>query len=355
MLQSAVKTNPVDAKAYYYLGNIWYDKRQYDLAIEVWETSARLNAAFPTVWRNLALAYFNKKQQEEQAIECMERALQLDTTDARILMELDQLYKRVSRPHTERLAFLQQYPELVAQRDDLYLECITLLNQTGAYEEAKSLLDARIFHPWEGGEGKVPTQYQIARIELAKQYLRAKQYKAALPLLEECLIYPPHFGEGKLDGAQENDFYYLMGCAYEGLGDKEKAVACWEKAVIGLTEPTAAMYYNDQKPDKIFYQGLALLKLNRKDEANSRFHKLVSYGEKHLFDQVVMDYFAVSLPDLLIWEDNLTLRNVIHCKYMMSLGYGGLGEVERSIQLLNEVQALDINHQGIQALHSLIG
>lgn len=250
---------------------------------------------------------------------------------------------------------MQQYPELVAQRDDLYLECITLLNQTGAYEEAKSLLDARIFHPWEGGEGKVPTQYQIARIELAKQYLRAKQYKAALPLLEECLIYPPHFGEGKLDGAQENDFYYLMGCAYEGLGDKEKAVACWEKAVIGLTEPTAAMYYNDQKPDKIFYQGLALLKLNRKDEANSRFHKLVSYGEKHLFDQVVMDYFAVSLPDLLIWEDNLTLRNVIHCKYMMSLGYGGLGEVERSIQLLNEVQALDINHQGIQALHSLIG
>lgn len=101
VLQSAVKTNPVDAKAYYYLGNIWYDKRQYDLAIEVWETSARLNAAFPTVWRNLALAYFNKKQQEKQAIECMERALQLDTTDARILMELDQLYKRVSRPHTE--------------------------------------------------------------------------------------------------------------------------------------------------------------------------------------------------------------------------------------------------------------
>ena len=31
------------------------------------------------------------------------------------------------------------------------------------------------------------------------------------------------------------------------------------------------MYYNDAKPDKIFYQGLALLKLGRKDEANGRF------------------------------------------------------------------------------------
>ena len=54
----------------------------------------------------------------------------------------------------------------------------------------------------------------------------------------------------------------------------------------------AAMYYNDAKPDKIFYQGLALLKLNRMDEANGRFHKLTTYGEKHLFDKVKMDYFC---------------------------------------------------------------
>ena len=74
----------------------------------------------------------------------------LDTTDARILMELDQLYKRVRRPHKERLAFLRQYPDLIEQRDDLVLEEITLLNQTGEYEKAKALLDAHSFHPWEG-------------------------------------------------------------------------------------------------------------------------------------------------------------------------------------------------------------
>ena len=283
----------------------------------------------------------------------MERAFQLDATDARILMELDQLYKRISRRHSERLAFLRQYPELLLQRDDLYLEHITLLNQTGAYEEAKELLDARIFHPWEGGEGKVPAQYQTARVELAKKHLNAKEYRVALPLLDECLFYPHHLGEGKLNGAQENDFYYFMGCAYDGLGEKEKAIDCWEKAIVGQTEPAAAIYYNDQKPDKIFYQGLALLKLNRKDEANSRFYKLVSYGEKHLFDKITMDYFAVSLPDLLIWEDDLELRNVTHCKYMMSLGYLGLGEIEKSDRLLKEAEGLDINHQGIQALRSL--
>ena len=67
-------------------------------------------------------------------------------------MELDQLYKRVRRSHKERLAFLQQYPELIKQRDDLILEEITLLNQTGEYEKAKTVLDAHNFHPWEGGD-----------------------------------------------------------------------------------------------------------------------------------------------------------------------------------------------------------
>ena len=34
------------------------------------------------------------------------KAYALDEHDSRILMELDQLYKRLGRPHTERLAFL---------------------------------------------------------------------------------------------------------------------------------------------------------------------------------------------------------------------------------------------------------
>lgn len=354
-LQCAMEQNPNDAKAPYYLGNLYYDKRQYDLALEAWETSAKLDDKFPTIWRNLALANFNKKNEEARAIEYMERAFRLDKTDARVLMELDQLYKRVRRSHAERLAFLQQYPELIAQRDDLVLEEITLLNQTGEYEKAKTLLDAHIFHPWEGGEGKVPGQYQFARVELAKKALEAGNYSQAIPLLEECLEYPHHLGEGKLYGAQENDFYYFMGCAYEGLGQSDKAAECWEQAIVGPTEPAAAMYYNDAKPDKIFYQGLALLKLGRMDEANGRFHKLTSYGEKHLFDKIKMDYFAVSLPDLLIWEDDLTIRNVIHCKYMMALGYWGLNQKEKSVRLLGEVEKLDINHQGIQAFRSLIG
>ena len=353
-LESAKRENPQGAKAPYYLGCLYYAARQYDLATENWERSARLDPQFPTVWRNLALARFNKQDRQQEALECMEKAFRLDPTDARVLMELDQLYKRLQKSHTERLALLQVHPQLVGQRDDLILEEITLFNQTGQYAKAKQLLDHHQFHPWEGGEGKVSAQYQICRVETAKQALANREYEKARKLLLQCLDYPHQLGEGKLHGAQENDFHYFLGEAYLGLGQQEQARRYWEKAAKGQQEPAAAIYYNDAKPDKIFYQGLALLRLGRRDEANGRFHKLVNYGKQHIFDPQVMDYFAVSLPDLLIWEDSLDRKNVIHCKYMLALGYLGLGERDKALRYLAEVRQLDINHQGIQALQSLV-
>ena len=376
-LQSAITLHPQAARAPYYLGCLYYDKRQYDLARENWELSAERAPHFPTVWRNLALYYYNKEKNRPKALEYMERAFHLDPTDSRILMELDQLYKVTGKPHAERLAFLEQYPALIAERDDLLLERITLLNQLGRYDEAIPLLDGHIFHPWEGGEGKVPAQYQYARVEKAKQLLaaclpgslsvecpvgrdsisaktEATKMETTLLLLQECLDYPHHLGEGKLHGAQENDFYYFLGCAHEQLGDMEKARECWEQATHGPTEPAAAMYYNDAKPEKIFYQGLALLKLGRTDEARGRFYKLVNYGKQHIFEPQVMDYFAVSLPDLQIWDGDLNEKNRIHCLFMLALGYTGLGDKEKAERYLREVEQMDINHQGVQALRSLI-
>ena len=337
-LEAAKRLSPADAHAPYLLGCLYYAARQYDLAIENWELSARLDPKFPTVWRNLALGRFNKQDRQQEALEYMERAFSLDENDERILMELDQLRKRLHHSHQGRLTFLQKYPELIQRRDDLVLEEITLLNQTGRYEEAMQKLDAHIFHPWEGGEGKVSAQYQISRVELAKQALTRRDFEGAVRLLSECLDYPHHLGEGKLYGAQENDFHYLLGLAYEGMGNVETARKYWEEATKGPQEPAAAMYYNDAKPDKIFYQGLALYKLGREGEAHGRFYRLINYGKQHIFEKQIMDYFAV----------------LIHCKYMLALGYLGLGDNEHAQKYLAEVEALDNNHQGIQQLRTLI-
>ncbi|MDE5997529.1 MAG: DUF5107 domain-containing protein [Muribaculaceae bacterium] len=349
----AVEHNRNNANACYLLGNIYYDKRQYDVARTYWERSLEINPDYPTVWRNLALCYFNKEHDSSKAIECMEKAFALDPSDGRILMELDQLYKRLGYPHTDRLRFLEENLSLTEKRDDLILERITLLNQLGRYAEAKKLLDSHIFHPWEGGEGKVSGQYQTSRTELAKEAISNGKYAEAISLLEQCLDYPENLGEGKLYGAQENDFYYLLGICYKALGNNEKSKESFIKATEGPTEPAAAMYYNDAKPDKIFYAGLAYRELGEENKAKSYFNKLVNFGRQHYHDDVKMDYFAVSLPDLMIWDGNLNETNRKHCLYMLALGEFGLGNFKRSNKYLKELRAMDINHQGVLAFQSL--
>jgi len=338
--------NPKGSKAPYYLGNFWYNALQYSEATYCWEMSVKLDDRFPTAWRNLALAYYNKFDMKEQAVQCLEKAFTLEKTDSRILMELDQLYKKMRKPLDERLAFLNQHLALVEERDDLYLERATLYNLTGNYEQAYELIMSRKFHPWEGGEGKVTGQYLFSIVEIAKKaFFKGDAFKA-IELLLKTKFYPHNLGEGKLPGAHENDVDYWLGVAYEKLGQTEKAKASWESASSGISEPAAAWFYNDVQPDKIFYQGMALLKLGQTDKANSRFNKLIGYGEKHLFDQVKIDYFAVSLPDLQIWEDDLQVRNEIHCKYLMGLGYLGLGKSSKAQDFFQTVLTLDKNHIG---------
>ncbi len=330
VLEWAKKQNPKDAKAPYYLGNYWYNVRQYPEAMENWELSAKLNNSFPTVHRNLALAYFNKLNNPEKALVELEKAFGLDLTDARILMELDQLYKRLNYPPSKRLENLSKYPDLVDFRDDLYLEQITLYNLLGNHEKAMDLLTSRKFHPWEGGEGKVASQYVFSLTELAKKTISDKKFEQAIDLLTRAMHYPENLGEGKLYGAQENAIFYWLGCAYNGLGIYSKSNECWQIASQGLTEPVPAIFYNDQQPDTIFYQGLALICLDRKDKARQRFDALIQFGGTHLDDEFKLDYFAVSMPDLQIWNDDLTKRNRQNCNHLIELGKQGYNFLENN-------------------------
>jgi tetratricopeptide (TPR) repeat protein len=347
ILQLAMEVNPSDARAPYYLGNLFYDKRQYDDALANWEKAAKLDDKFPTVFRNLAIAYHNKKGDAEKALKYFEKAFALDTTDARVLMELDQLYKRLNYPPATRLKFLEDYPEVAAQRDDVYLERVTLYNLLGQYDTALNLLMQRQFHPWEGGEGKASGQFVFSLMQLAKQQLEEGNFEDAISKLNQAKSYPHNLGEGKLFGTQENDIDYWLGCAFEGLGRAEEAKVSFIASTVGLDEPSAAVFYNDQQPDKIFYQGLSWIKLGDKERAKSIFSKLLAYGKAHENDEVKIDYFAVSLPNLLIFDDDLNLRNVCHTSFLQGLGLLGLDELDAAKEMFTKVLLMDAAHVGV--------
>lgn len=346
ILQDAIETNPKDHKAFYYLGNLWYDKRQYTDAIYNWQESIKHNKSFPTSYRNLSLAFFNKEKNPDKALLFMEKAFSLDESDARVLMELYQLYKIGGKVIEDRLTLLNKYEDLVSKRDDLYLERIVLLNNLGDYSNALNYLLSRKFHPWEGGEGKVIAQYLFSILELAKIDISEGKYNQAIQRLNDIDPYPENLGEGKLFGALENDRFYFLALSYSKLGDQEKAIHYFRLAASGEMEPVQAIYYNDPQPDNLFFQGLSYLKLNDSEKANKIFNNLIDFGMFHMDDLVSIDYFAVSLPDMLVFDIDINLRNKIHCTYLIALGYLGLMNTDKSNEYFGRVLQMDPNHQG---------
>ncbi len=330
--------------ASYYLGNLYYDKLQWQKSVPLWEAAAEAHPTFPTVRRNLALAYYNKMAKPDMAKASLEAAFELDTTDVRIFLELDQLYKKLGMSYADRLANYHAHPELIRGRDDLYTEYITLLNMTGKHEAAYENIMSHRFHPWEGGEGKITAQYVLALCEMAEKSRLAGDFSTAEKYIRDAFVYPENLGEGKLEGCLDNDLYYLLGRILREAGQTDEAEKCFRAATLGNLEASSAMYYNDQPADRILYQGLSHLALGNTPAANKSFYKLLDYGERHIRDVVRIEYFAVSLPDFLIFDDDYTLKNRAHCYYLMALAAYGIGNKTLAMEHLERALEIEPSH-----------
>ncbi len=388
VLQAAVLADATDVTAHYLLGNLWYDKDQWQEAFSHWRTAADLieaqkntdatgdlnasqknsdaaddwNASRTTsdtlrnaiLHRNLALLYFNKKQEFSQAQKEMELALSYAPQDARLFFEWDQLAKQLNLPVSHRLAAMEERNALLTSRDDLYTEYITLLNSTGQYEKALAAICSHQFHPWEGGEGKIPAQYKLAHMEIAKKSMECEAYEEAAMHLTQALTYPHNLGEGKLFGTLDNDIYYLLGCVYAHIDDA-KSTEHFTLALRGGDDLSSAMYYNDQPPEMFYYQALAAACLGHTDVAKEKFLRLKEYGAAHATDHVEIDYFAVSLPDFLIFETDLDRKNRVHTAFLSALGCVGLGETKDACTHIDAGLKEDCAHQGLLLLQKSIG
>jgi tetratricopeptide (TPR) repeat protein len=346
LLEAAVRRDPSDSRAWNDLGNLYYHLKRFKDAIAAWQKARDLDPGFREPRRNLGLAYFNHRGDADGAWRSITAAFQLDPSDARVLFELDQLARRLNHDPSVRLHRLDTHPACVRARDDLSLERVTLLNQLGRYDEALDSLLSRNYHPWEGGEGKVAAQYVLSLTELAKSAIRSQRSDEAIVYLERAGRWPESLGEGKLAGAQENNIHFWFGQAYRERGQEALADEWFARAATGRVEPSSPQFYNDQPPDMIYYQGLALRALGREAEAITRFERLVDYGRSHLGDVATIDFFAVSLPDFLVFEADLAAKHEVHCRYMLALGLVGLGRAEEAEQEFARILAVDRNHLG---------
>jgi tetratricopeptide (TPR) repeat protein len=338
-LQEAIRSNVRDAKAHYYLGNLLYDKHRREEAIQHWERSCQIDASFAIPWRNLGIAWHNVRGNAERALECYEKAFRADPSDARLLYELDQLCKRTGIPPAKRLSRLEINRSLVDFRDDLVVELVTLYNQTDESKKALQLLSDRRFHPWEGGEGLVSGQYVRAHLLIGRQALKTGGASEALKHFEAARNYPENLGEAKHLLTLETHLDYFSGLALQELGRHQEALEYWHKAVRTETGNS----------DMTFYKALALRELENDSQAVLLLNELLEFASRQIHATPTIDYFATSLPNFLLFDDDLKKRNQIHCGYLAGLAKLGLGRTEEAVADLREVLALDINHQSALA------
>lgn len=335
VLEDAVRKHPLSARALYYLGNLYYDKRRYEDAIVCWQRSVELDAAYSIPWRNLGIAEFNVLHDPAAAERMYARAFAASPQDARVLYEWDQLKKRAGLASAqERLRTLNEHRELVSRRDDLTVEYITLLNESGQHHAALELLSTRRFSPWEGGEGLVSAQYVQAHRALGRAALAVCKSAEALRHFEAARRYPENLGEGKHLLTRERDLDYLSGLAAQRLGDTQSANSYWTAAAAPL--PTLDIHS--------YFQALALSALGDEQASGEILRTLAKFAATQMKTEPKIDYFATSLPNLLLFEDDLSKRNRVEAMLLSALAAHGLGDVQHAVLQLEQVVAMDPNH-----------
>jgi tetratricopeptide (TPR) repeat protein len=342
VLTAAQRQNPRDARALYYLGNLFYDRRRHEEAIRLWERSAKLEPDYSVVWRNLGVGYFNVLRRPAQARVAYDRAFRADPGDARVLFERDQLWKRLGEKPETRLRELEKHAGLVQQRDDLSVELCALYNQTGRHDPALRLLGSRRFQPWEGGEGAALGQYTRAQFALGRAVLAGGQPAEAIKHFTAALTAPENLGEAKHLLANDSDVQFWLGRAYAAVGDRKRARACWEAAAKfkGDFQEMRVRAFSEMT----YYSALAWKELGRAKKAARLLRDVLAFANKLGKTPAKIDYFATSLPTMLLFDDDLQLREETRSMFLRAQAWLGLGRTQKARALLEKVLRRDPNH-----------
>ncbi len=329
VLKAALARNPADARAYYYLGNLFYDL-QPDKAIEYWERSRELDGIFALAHRNLGWAYHRTRNDVPRAIASYEKAVACNGDDPRLFAELDQLYELGNTAPEKRLAVLEEHHATVVKRNDSFEREITALVLAGRCDEAIRFLSESHFHVREGG-GEIHDVYVDAHLLRGLSRLRQGQAKEALEDFRAAGEYPENLSVGRpKNDPRASQMAYYRARAYESLGDGERAKECYTQAA-------------DQKgrfrgSETRFCQAMSLKKLGRDTEAQTIFDELVRTGKERLSGAEAADFFAK------FGERQTPQARQASAHFTIGLGYLGKGDIDAARSEFAEAAKLNVSH-----------
>jgi tetratricopeptide (TPR) repeat protein len=321
-LVAAIAADPHDCVAPALLGAWYLDASRTEDARETLVAATSLGSVDPVAWRNAALATVNTGGDLDTASDLMRRAREFAPHDARLVFESDLLAELRGAPATERLAALRADSWAMDERDDVALRHVGLLldvDDIGDVDEALTVMRTRNFQPFEGGEGLAIAAYDRAVIAVARRLLETDA-EAASRLLAEGDNAPHNLGEGRHPGTPIPERLVLWGDALARSGRGSEAERVWQIARDGAG-PTAV------SPVVIsaatFWTGIAALRLCDEAAAEMSWTALDIRADELEGERAQVDYFATSLPELLLFDLDTTdvrLKNAAELRALSLTG-----------------------------------
>jgi tetratricopeptide (TPR) repeat protein len=307
VLETAIKYFPGDSRAYYYMGNILYDK-QPGKAIGYWEKAATIDPSFAIAHRNLGWGYYRFSGDGMKAISEYEKAIALNKTEPVYYEELDALYEMSNANVEKRLKLFEGNNEIVKKRDDAFARQLTVLTLGGKADKAVEYLEGRKFS-YREGDSRVRNIIIDAHLILGKKYFAEKNYQKALDQYLLAQVPEEEAGDSR-SGNRNIQVNYFIGMAYEAKGERQKAKDYYTASANAETRSVSYIKY---------YQGLSNLKTGNKAKAKEIFDTLLAEGDRRIKQKPEIDFFSK------FGEQEAENARQSDAYLLKGLGYKGLG------------------------------
>lgn len=265
VLNAALQYNEADAKALYYLGNLYYEQ-QPEKAISLWEESRNTDSTFYIVLRNLAWAARENEHNPEKAAALYGQAFTSNREDSRLMYEYDMVLANAGeQPKVRYERIFAGNRHVSAQHSSTYLREIELLIFLGKYDEVAQIIATTQFVESEGSRTFRDVYHNTWILKSLQDYA-AGNYAAALDDIRKAIDFPI----GRWGSERRAQMYYLSGLYQEKLGRSNDARADFEKAVAELVDGTEYHYE----------KGLAWEKLGEPAKAREQYAALMELANR---------------------------------------------------------------------------
>lgn len=322
VLRWALEKNPEDWKAAYYLGNYLTANMRWNEGLKRYEQAASFAPSFSVLYRNMGEIYRVRLQDYDRAEMLYKKAVSLSPEDYRLYVVLDETYA-VHNKQQARAQLYAEAPEKVRNNFNVVLQRALYFIDTQRFDEALSLLEEHVFHPWEGWTGAREV-YVLALLHRAWQKMSRELYGEAVKDLEKAMEYPENLGTGRPADPVFSREYYLIGLCYERLEERDNAEENYLKSLSFTTGGIS---------EQAFFKARAMKKLGKTEEADRLFEDMKKKAERKLG---------------LLWRG----RSV----YLLraALAYAGLGESEKARDLLARAYQENPSNRWVRLYASII-